>query len=77
MHIYIKLFLNSVFKHVNIYTYARHTHKYKVNMYRLYNGVEEKDDTRIVRIKIYKQSYRQTLTTITRKEKENQAQQQQ
>ena len=30
--------LKSVFKHVYIYTYTRHTHKYKVNMYELYNG---------------------------------------
>ena len=59
-----------------IYTYTRHTHKYKVNTYRLYNGVKEKDNTRVVRTRIYKQSYKQTLTTITRKETENQAQQQ-
>ena len=32
-------FFYSVFKHVGIYTCTRHTHKYKVNMYRLYNGV--------------------------------------
>ena len=35
-------FKNSDFKHVDIYTYARHTHNYKVNMYRLYNGVKKK-----------------------------------
>ena len=33
-------FFNSVFKHVDIYTYTRHTCKYEVNMYRLYNGVK-------------------------------------
>ena len=32
-------FFNSVFKHVNIYT--RRTHKYRVNMFKLYNGVKK------------------------------------
>ena len=39
----IKFFL-SVFKHVDIYmyTYNRRIHKYTLIMYRLYNGVKEK-----------------------------------
>ena len=41
-------------------------------MYKLYNGVNnnnsKKDKTKIVRIRTYKQIYRQTLTT-TRREK--------
>ena len=53
---------------MDIYTYSRHTHKYKVNMYRLHNGVKEKDNTKIVGTRIYKQSYRQTLMITTRKE---------
>ena len=32
----------SVFKHVDIYTHTRHTHKYKANIDRPYNGVKEK-----------------------------------
>ena len=32
-------FFHSVFKHVDIYTYTRHTHKYKIDGYKLYNGV--------------------------------------
>ena len=58
-------FFLSPFRHVDIYTYIRHTHKCKVNMYRLCNGVNEKGHTKIVRAKLYKQSYRQTLTTTT------------
>ena len=41
INIYIT-FLNEVFKHVDIYTNTRHMHQYKVNMYRLYNGVHKK-----------------------------------
>ena len=37
-----KLF-NSVFKHVDGYAYTRHTHKYKVTIYRLCNGVNKKN----------------------------------
>ena len=61
----------SVFKHVNIYTYTRHTHKYGADMYKLYNGVNnnnKKDKTKIVRTSIYKQIYRHTLTTTWKKE---------
>ena len=45
---------------MDTYTYTRHTHTYKVNMCRLYNGVKEVDKTKIVRTRIHKQSYRQT-----------------
>ena len=34
----------SVFKHVDIYTNTRHTHKYKANIYRPYNGVKEEKE---------------------------------
>ena len=57
---------------MNIYTYTRYTHKYRADIYKLYNGVKEKDKTKLVRTRIYKQSYRQT-----RKEKKIQKNQQQ
>ena len=38
---------------MDIYTYTRHTHKYKVNTYILYNGVKEKDNTKRVRTRIH------------------------
>ena len=73
------LIINDFLKHVDIYTYTRHTRKYRANMYRLYNGDKENNNTDMVKTRIYKQSYRQTFTTTRRKEKEkeNQAWQQQ
>ena len=73
-----EVFIFVFFKHVDIYTYTRLTHKYKVNMYRLYNGVKKQQQqthTQIVRTRICKQSYKHLLTTTTTKWKKNQAQQ--
>ena len=39
--LFILNFFHSVFKHVDLYLYTRHTHKYEVNMYGLNNGVKE------------------------------------
>ena len=65
----------SVFKHLNIDTYTRRTHKYKVNiiiMYKLYNGVKKKKEKtggpnkNSTDMDIYKQSCRQILIPTTR-----------
>ena len=49
-------------------------HKYRVDMYKLHNDVNnnnnKNDKTKIVRTKIDKQIYRQTLTTIRKRKKE-------
>ena len=42
---FFKLFY-LVFKHVDIYTYTRHTHKCKVNICRLCNGVQQQKQTK-------------------------------
>ena len=47
--------------YIYIYTYTRHMHKYRVDMYKICNGVNnnnnnnKKDKTKTVRTKIYKQ----------------------
>ena len=56
----------SDFKNVDVCT--RHTHKYKVNMYRLYNGVKNNNKQTIVRTGIYKQSYTHNKATLTIKQ---------
>lgn len=51
--------------HVDIDTYTRHTHDYKVNTYRLYTGVKGKQEGK----NICEQSSKQTRTRTTKRKK--------